>query len=647
MIFNNKAPDWGNGGTEPPENLKKEGFTAGYKPPAAYFNWFFNRIQKAVKELQEKLATDLKGLAFKDTVSDADIDDVSAEKIEQDEAHRFVTDAEKNSWDKKASTLDEDMTVYVATTGSDTTGDGTAIAPYKTITYAISKIPNDLGGHTAIISIADGTYDEDIVVRGIANGYFRIQRNGTQELNSLCNIKSIVVENCDSVSISGFNITTVDNDSVFINRTDFVNVAYCQSISNAPISSSFRFDYILLVRISGCRSLNHDSCLRSYFSRIYSENWSGDSVGITYGTYLDGGSQLHNGGTFQPRGNVSNKNATNGGFFVSTYGVTIGTLTKNTILYVSTAGSDITGNGAQANPFKTIQYAINAFPKDLGGNKATIKVADGTYNETIYIQAFSGGSIALESSNTTAITNVCNIRNIVIGDCTAKIYVSGFNITNTADQGITAYNSSVRIDYCSITGVSSLTAIYLERTFAEVYSCLVSNRNVALHANKSHVTSGSWTAGTNNNYGISSTYGSVVNTFGIQPQGTVPLHQNTGGTYLNSNGTQISDLITSGLSCTWGTLTGGYRRVGNLNGVSQIIVSVTVVLTANLTADTYYTVSGLPAQSDAVNIACSVDDHYRTKSCYITASGILTFRTAIALTPGLTMNFSAIYITNS
>lgn len=47
-----QVPDWGNAGVEPDSELKKSGFKAGYKPPAAYFNWFFNRISLAVKELQ-------------------------------------------------------------------------------------------------------------------------------------------------------------------------------------------------------------------------------------------------------------------------------------------------------------------------------------------------------------------------------------------------------------------------------------------------------------------------------------------------------------------------------------------------------------------------------------------------------------------
>lgn len=59
MDFENKAPDWSATGTEPPASLKSGGFQAGYKPPAAYFNWFWTQVSKCIAELQSKLASGL------------------------------------------------------------------------------------------------------------------------------------------------------------------------------------------------------------------------------------------------------------------------------------------------------------------------------------------------------------------------------------------------------------------------------------------------------------------------------------------------------------------------------------------------------------------------------------------------------------
>lgn len=54
MAFEKIVPHWEAAGTEPSEDLKKSGFTPGYKPPAAFFNWFWNGISEAVAELQKK-----------------------------------------------------------------------------------------------------------------------------------------------------------------------------------------------------------------------------------------------------------------------------------------------------------------------------------------------------------------------------------------------------------------------------------------------------------------------------------------------------------------------------------------------------------------------------------------------------------------
>lgn len=59
MIIDNNAPEWKKNGLEPPEELKTNGFTAGYKPPAEYFNWFFSGTSRLLKELKQKLMVDV------------------------------------------------------------------------------------------------------------------------------------------------------------------------------------------------------------------------------------------------------------------------------------------------------------------------------------------------------------------------------------------------------------------------------------------------------------------------------------------------------------------------------------------------------------------------------------------------------------
>ena len=64
--YNNKFPDnweWAGNKTiegydteggkyQPPDELKEQGFTPGYKPPAEFFNWFWRKVIKCVREIQ-------------------------------------------------------------------------------------------------------------------------------------------------------------------------------------------------------------------------------------------------------------------------------------------------------------------------------------------------------------------------------------------------------------------------------------------------------------------------------------------------------------------------------------------------------------------------------------------------------------------
>lgn len=47
----NQLPAWNKEGVEPPQSLKDEGWQPSQKPPADYFNWFFNKTFKALQSL--------------------------------------------------------------------------------------------------------------------------------------------------------------------------------------------------------------------------------------------------------------------------------------------------------------------------------------------------------------------------------------------------------------------------------------------------------------------------------------------------------------------------------------------------------------------------------------------------------------------
>ena len=62
--------------------------------------------------------------------------------------------------------LGANTTFYVATTGNDSTGNGTSGTPWLTIQHAINVLNSkyDLAGYTATINVADGTYTTPIVL---------------------------------------------------------------------------------------------------------------------------------------------------------------------------------------------------------------------------------------------------------------------------------------------------------------------------------------------------------------------------------------------------------------------------------------------------------------------------------------------------
>ena len=76
----------------------------------------------------------------------------------------------------------------------------------------------------------------------------------------------------------------------------------------------------------------------------------------------------------------------------------------NTDYYISTTGSDVTGDGSSGNPWATIGGAISQIRNKyiLPGRSITINVADGTYNSATEISiANFPGSIHIVGNNST------------------------------------------------------------------------------------------------------------------------------------------------------------------------------------------------------------------------------------------------------
>lgn len=116
-------------------------------------------------------------------------------------------------------------------------------------------------------------------------------------------------------------------------------------------------------------------------------------------------------------------------------------LNKNTTVYVSTAGSDTLGDGTAANPYASIQKAINSLPKNLNGYNATISIVAGIYNEDVVVSGLFGGNIIFFGAAEASVS-LQSLR--IMGGVSAEIQNIKLEITNGySGNAITIANSIV------------------------------------------------------------------------------------------------------------------------------------------------------------------------------------------------------------
>lgn len=122
---------------------------------------------------------------------------------------------------QQSSGATSNVTVYVATTGSDNTGNGTSASPYATITKALSTIPKNLNGYGAAIYVAEGTYDEHVTISGFIGGLVRFTAT---EANTNVSIGSLSILDQTIVEMRSINLTITSfsgDNSLYVRGADF------------------------------------------------------------------------------------------------------------------------------------------------------------------------------------------------------------------------------------------------------------------------------------------------------------------------------------------------------------------------------------------------------------------------------------------
>ena len=113
-------------------------------------------------------------------------------------------------------------TIYVATTGDDS-NQGTQESPFRTIQAAINSLPKDLSTEIVAISIADGTYDEDISILSFHGGNldYGLLIQGNPYNPSAVKVRRIEVRSCSAViQLSGMTIVGTRAPILFLGRSN-------------------------------------------------------------------------------------------------------------------------------------------------------------------------------------------------------------------------------------------------------------------------------------------------------------------------------------------------------------------------------------------------------------------------------------------
>lgn len=106
-----------------------------------------------------------------------------------------------------------------------------------------------------------------------------------------------------------------------------------------------------------------------------------------------------------------------------------------TDIYVSKNGNNNSGDGSEASPYATIQYAIDSIPKNLCNRNMIIHIASGTYAEDVLVSGFYGGTLRLEFATVTINMLSCYESNIILAGTALTIAASGKTFGLYAHKG--------------------------------------------------------------------------------------------------------------------------------------------------------------------------------------------------------------------
>lgn len=119
-------------------------------------------------------------------------------------------------------------------------------------------------------------------------------------------------------------------------------------------------------------------------------------------------------------------------------------------LYASRAvQSHMTIDVGPGKTYTTIQDAINAIPRNLGGWQVTINISAGTHTEDVTIANFYSGQLvirAADENNKPTITG-----KVYVGNCSAVIQLQNLNVTDTTGDYCLACDQANKLHLINVT----------------------------------------------------------------------------------------------------------------------------------------------------------------------------------------------------
>ena len=179
--------------------------------------------------------------------------------------------------------LDANMTVYVAVSGSDATGNGSSTAPYQTITKALSTIPKNLNGYSAYISVSAGTYNDDVQISGFTGGIIGLIGTAGETVT----INSLVIFYSSLVVIRNFDLVvnnTNDSHAIQVYSSDFsctTKITCSGGLSRGLHAVTFSRVFISNLIVTSAS----ESAVRSEYSEVSLGSVSGNVLGIGFRAY--------------------------------------------------------------------------------------------------------------------------------------------------------------------------------------------------------------------------------------------------------------------------------------------------------------------------------------------------------------------------